>query len=86
MTAGVRHPSAFVRLRASRWCLTDHGLHGENRTVTQVNSITTGVAQTPSSVLTRNVSLESEVDSKQILLQMNSAGARGLARASTMSH
>jgi hypothetical protein len=32
------------------------GLHGENRTVTQLNSITMGVAQTPSSVLTRNIS------------------------------
>ena len=32
------------------------GLHGENRTVTQLNSITMGVAQTPSSVLTRNTS------------------------------
>ena len=32
------------------------GLHGENRTVTQLNSITMGVAQPPSSLLIRNIS------------------------------
>ena len=32
------------------------GLHGENRTVTQLNSITMGVAQPPSSLLMRNIS------------------------------
>ena len=58
------------------------GLHGENRTVTQLNSITMGVAQTPSSVLTRNTS-RIRGDSKTNLAP-NELGW-GLARASNVT-